>query len=60
MSGWQVLFDLANAGGVPWGYGHLYQASENLAGWFAVTQPAGWNPAALSKLGATLDAQTSG
>ena len=60
VSGWQVLFDLANAGGVPWGYGHLYQASENLAGWFAVTQPAGWNPAALSKLGATLDAQTSG
>lgn len=55
VTGWQVLFDLANAGGVPWGYGHLYEASQNLDGWYAVTQPEGWTPDTLANLGQSLN-----
>jgi uncharacterized membrane protein len=55
VSGWQVLFDLANAGGVPWGFGHLYQPNQNLEGWYAVTQPPDWTPQEISRLGQTLD-----
>lgn len=57
VTGWQTLFDLANAGGVPWGFGHKYKASNNLTSWAAVTQPDGWTPEQLDALGADLDAQ---
>lgn len=55
VTGWQALFDLANAGGVPWGYGHLYKASDNLDSWAAVTRAPGWTPAQLTALGDRLD-----
>lgn len=55
VSGWQVLFDLANAGGVPWGFGHLYPASQNLDGWVAVTQPPGWSLIQLADLAGRVD-----
>ncbi len=52
---WQVALDLPAAGGVPWGYGHLYPPSENVPAWVAVTQPAGWTNAQLTALGERLD-----
>lgn len=55
VTGWQVLFDLANAGGVPWGFGHLYEPSQNLEGWYTVTQPPGWTPDSVAGLGQSLD-----
>lgn len=55
VTGWQTLFDLANAGGVPWGFGHKYATSDNLTSWAAVTRPPGWTPQELDSLGAQLD-----
>jgi uncharacterized membrane protein len=55
VTGWQTLFDLANAGGVPWGYGHLYKPSDNLTSWAAVTRPPDWTQDQLASLGARLD-----
>ena len=60
VTGWQTLLDLAGAGGVPWGYGHLYDASENLTSWAAVTQPPGWTDAQLADLGHRLNALPKG
>jgi uncharacterized membrane protein len=40
---WQVAADLPAAGEVPWGYGHLYSARDNLDSWVAVTQPENWS-----------------
>ena len=57
VTGWQTLFDLANAGGVPWGFGHKYKASNNLTSWAAVTSPPEWTAEQLEALGADLDAQ---
>jgi uncharacterized membrane protein len=57
VTGWQVAFDLAGAGSVPWGYGHLYPASENTTSWAAVTQPPGWTNAQITELGEALDAE---
>jgi len=56
VTGFQVLLDLAGAGGVPWGYGHLYQPSESLHGWESVSQAPGWTPAQLTALATHLDA----
>ena len=42
---WQVAFDLAGAGNVPVGWGHMYSPEANGAAWAAVTQPAGWTDA---------------
>jgi uncharacterized membrane protein len=55
VTGWQTLFDLANAGAVPWGYGHLYAASENLTSWAAVSRPPGWTQDELTALGEQLN-----
>ena len=52
---WQVAMDLPAAGGVPWGYGHLYPPSENLPAWVAVTRPPGWTDAQLTALGQRID-----
>lgn len=52
---WQVAFDLPAAGGVPWGYGHLYPPSENTPAWVAVTRPPGWSSAQVAALGERLD-----
>ncbi len=60
VTGWQTLFDLAGAGAVPWGYGHLYDASENLTSWAAVTQPPGWSQTQIADLGQQLDALPKG
>jgi uncharacterized membrane protein len=38
---WQVLIDLAGAGGVPEGFGHLYSKQANADAWVAVLQPEG-------------------
>lgn len=59
VTGWQTLFDLANAGGVPWGFGHLYLSSDNLMAWDAVTQPPGWSSSQLAALGQQLDERES-
>ena len=56
VTGFQVLLDLAGAGGVPWGYGHLYQPSESRYGWAAVSQAPGWSTAQLAALAESLDA----
>ena len=42
---WQVGADLAVAGNVPAGYGHLYTSGEYLDGWIGITEPAGWTDA---------------
>ena len=42
---WQMAFDLAGAGNVPVGWGHMYSAEANGAAWAAVTRPAGWTAA---------------
>jgi uncharacterized membrane protein len=57
---WQVALDLPSAGGVPYGYGHMYSKRANLEGWVATLAPAGWTPAMTDKLGAQLDARTTG
>jgi uncharacterized membrane protein len=57
---WQVALDLPSAGGVPYGYGHMYSKRANLEGWVATLAPAGWTPAMTDKLGALLDARTTG
>ncbi len=44
VTAWQVALDLAVAGSVPAGHGHLWTRSENLDGWVAVTEPSGWSP----------------
>ncbi len=56
VTGFQVLLDLAGAGGVPWGYGHLYRPRESLYGWAAVSQAPGWSSAQLAALAEQLDA----
>jgi uncharacterized membrane protein len=56
VTGFQALLDLAGAGGVTWGYGHLYQPSESLYGWSAVSQAPGWSPRQLAALAEHLDA----
>ena len=60
VTGWQTLFDLANAGAVPWGYGHMYAASENLTSWAAVSRPPGWTQDELTALGEQLNQQYEG
>jgi uncharacterized membrane protein len=42
---WQMAFDLAGAGNVPVGWGHMYSPQANGASWAAVTQPDGWTGA---------------
>jgi uncharacterized membrane protein len=39
---WQVLIDMAGAGSVPEGFGHLYSKQANADAWIAVTRPEGW------------------
>lgn len=56
---WQVALDLPSAGSVPWGFGHLYSASENVYAWAAVTRPSGWDASQLATLGTTLDEELS-
>ncbi len=38
---WQVLIDMAGAGGVPEGHGHLYSKQANSDAWIAVLEPMG-------------------
>lgn len=40
---WQMAFDLAAAGSVPVGWGHLFSPGANAASWIAVTRPANWS-----------------
>ena len=42
---WQMAFDLASAGSVPVGWGHMYSPEANAASWVAVTQPDEWSDA---------------
>lgn len=41
---WQISSDLANAGSIPYGHGHLY-GSMILDGWLAIARPDGWTDA---------------
>lgn len=44
VTAWQVALDLAVAGSVPAGHGHLYTRSENLDAWVGLTGgPSGWS-----------------
>ncbi|MEO6996646.1 MAG: alpha/beta-hydrolase family protein [Terracoccus sp.] len=54
---WQTLLDLAGAGDVPMGKGHLYSATANLSSWVAVTQPPGWTPERTKQLSQILEAR---
>ncbi|MFZ0015086.1 MAG: alpha/beta-hydrolase family protein [Acidimicrobiia bacterium] len=47
---WQVLIDLASAGLVPEGYGHLYSKQANADAWIAVTARNDYDEAAASRL----------
>ncbi len=51
----QVILDMAGAGEVPMGYGHLYSATANLHAWEGVTQAPGWTPEKLANLSAVLE-----
>lgn len=42
---WQMTFDLAGAGNVPVGWGHMYSPEANGSSWAAVTRPGGWTAA---------------
>jgi uncharacterized membrane protein len=42
---WQVAADLAGAGAVPEGYGHLYTRAANIDSWVALTDPSDWSEA---------------
>ncbi len=42
---WQMAFDLAGAGNVPVGWGHMYSPEANGSSWAAVTRPVGWTAA---------------
>ena len=41
VTGWQMLLDMAAAGGVPEGFGHLYSKQANADAWIAVLRPEG-------------------
>lgn len=50
MTVWQVFTDLASAGAVPDGFGHLYTKQANADGWIAVTRPDPWTDAETERL----------
>jgi len=54
---WQVAGDLAVAGNVPRGHGHLYKSAEYLDGWIGISQPDGWTDMDTAKLAEFLDAK---
>ena len=54
---WQVAGDLAVAGGVPRGHGHLYKSAEYLDGWVGISRPDGWTDADTARLTELLDAK---
>jgi len=54
---WQVAGDLAVAGNVPRGHGHLYKSAEYLDGWIGISQPDGWTDMDTAKLVEFLDAK---
>ncbi len=43
VTAWQVGLDLAVAGSVPAGHGHLWTRTENFDAWMALTEPSGWS-----------------
>jgi uncharacterized membrane protein len=53
---WQMAFDLAGAGSVPEGWGHMYSPEANGSAWVAVTRPDGWSDADTKRLRAFLRA----
>ncbi len=52
---WQVAADLAVAGNVPRGYGHLYKSGEYLDGWVGISRPDGWTDEDSTNLADFLD-----
>ena len=54
---WQVAGDLAVAGNVPRGHGHLYKSAEYLDGWIGISQPDGWTDMDTAELVEFLDAK---
>lgn len=52
---WQMAFDLASAGSVPRGWGHMYTPGANGAAWVAVARPDNWSPADTQALRDHLD-----
>lgn len=55
---WQMAFDLASAGSVPVGWGHMYSPEANAASWVAVTRPDDWSDADTDDLKAFLAEHT--
>jgi len=53
---WLVAADLAVAGNVPRGHGHLYQGGEYLDGWVGISRPDGWTDENTSELADLLNA----
>jgi uncharacterized membrane protein len=54
---WQVALDLPGAGGVPYGFGHMYSYRSNLESWVQIAQPPGWTDAQTERLVPILEAQ---
>ena len=54
---WQVGLDLAGAGNVPWGFGHMYTYRSNLESWVEITQPKDWTTERTDQLVTILEAQ---
>jgi uncharacterized membrane protein len=50
VTGLQVAFDMVGASAQGTGLGHLYDASDYIDAWVAVTEPEGWSAAALENL----------
>ena len=46
----QLVVDMVTATSVPKGVGHVYAASDYMAGWIALTQPQGWTDEELKVL----------
>jgi uncharacterized membrane protein len=59
VSMWQVALDLPAAGGVPWGYGHMYSEQGNAFSWVAVTQLEGWDEDRIADLVAAMQNDSS-
>lgn len=51
ITGWQMLLDMAGAGNVPEGFGHLYSKQANADAWIAVLRPEGMTEEKAQDLG---------
>ena len=53
----QLTLDMMTATTTPMGYGHVFAPAHYIDGWVGVTEPEGWDEAALARLEAMLTAE---